>query len=182
MTTTTDSAAVTPDAPAKHSWLPLLVTGIVLLLCAGIYLRIRAHTEDPGERMPTRFVFAPGVTGNIRINYEIDGAPPLPIVDGHRLVRVPIGGRVDTSSPMLYGTAPDEYFREQPDGTLEPLDIHALALRKNGLAGDKNEFFSSTSELLTRDELLAAHGLLGPDGQPQLGPPYELLVIRDGYK
>ncbi|MDX9975639.1 MAG: hypothetical protein RBU21_21830, partial [FCB group bacterium] len=162
--------------------MPLALAIIATLLSGYLILRIQNHAVDPGTRMPSKFVLAPGVTGDIRINYEIEGAPPLPAADGYRVIRITPTRRVDTSSPMLYGKAQDLFMQELEDGSLEELDMHAVSVRKNGLTGDDNEYFHKTDELLRRNANMEALGLLGPDGKPPLSTPYELITIRENYK
>lgn len=55
-------------------------------------------------RRPTHYSLPEGYAGWVEIVHEVEGAPPLPIENGHYVVRIGSDGRLATSSPMDYGT------------------------------------------------------------------------------
>jgi hypothetical protein len=62
------------------------------------------------KRRPSRFLIPGGYVGWIRIDYKVDNASPLPIEDGHYLIKIPSSGLLKTSSVFEGGVATDEYF------------------------------------------------------------------------
>lgn len=51
-----------------------------------------------------------GYRGWVSVDYDVDGAPPLPIEDGHRVFRYGEDGRLETSSGYEEGWGVDDYF------------------------------------------------------------------------
>ena len=48
--------------------------------------------------------------GWVKIYFNVQDAPPVPIEDGYYLFKLPASGVLQTSSTMEYGWANDEYF------------------------------------------------------------------------
>lgn len=170
------------DRRPKHSRLPIAVAVLVTLAGLAVVWQVQRATEKPPLREPNKYVLPAGFTGKIKIIYQVEGAPPLEVQDGYRVIDVPPSGQVSTSSEMLYGTAVDLFVRRLPEGGTEELTVMHLGLRKNGLVGDKNEFFESTEELARRDEDFARRGALDAEGRPILDKPYEMIIIRDEFR
>lgn len=61
-------------------------------------------------RRPDRFLIPDGYVGWVLIEYQIKGAPPLPLEEGRDLYRISNQGRLQTSSAPEEGMASDEYF------------------------------------------------------------------------
>lgn len=189
MTDAAVSPASLPAAPSKRSWLPLIAVGVVLLLCLAMLAKITGSIERVGPRVPHRYVFQPDFAGKVRILYNVQGAPPLEEKDGHRIVEVPMSGMVETSTPFVYGTAPDQFHRRRADGTVEHLHGNYLKERKLGVIGDANEFFESPSETELWRQEMVRKGMIDAQGNPLLGGTtstdaadmihYELLILRD---
>ncbi len=191
-----DSAATAPPipttaAPAKRSWLPIALSGVALLLSAAYFLVIQENVEDPGVRTPHRYYLPQDFTGKIRILYNVPGAGPLPLEEGHLVVRLPMSGMLETSTPFDYGTARDQFFRALGDGTDEHLHGNHLQERKIGIVGDDNEFFEKRSETELWRQEMRRRGWVGADGEPLLGGTrsddpaemihYEMMIVRDDY-
>lgn len=168
--------------PTKFSLLPAGLAVLFTALALVLYVQIMNNTESPGERVPNKYVLPQGFTGKIKVLYEVEDAPPLAMHEGYRVVEIPMSGYTETSSEMLYGTAEDLFVRKTAEGEMEELDIQYLKVRKNGLVGDDNEFYSTAKELENRDRILEQQGRLDENGNPkELGPPYELIEIRDDF-
>lgn len=73
------------------------------------------------QRRPSRYLIPEGYVGWVRIDFNINGAPPLPIEDGYFLFKFPASGRIQTSSDMEYGWANDEHHYYSGD-TRTPLN------------------------------------------------------------
>lgn len=186
-------AAVELRTPAaKVSWLPHAIVAGVLAVCVALYFQIQSATEDPGVRTPMHLVLPAGFTGNIKILYETPGAPEIPVVDGFRRLELgPANTRVvetspgvfamihETSSAPEYGFALDKFERRTLAGGVETITPDQFRERKNGLEGDRREFFNDAREVEHRNRRLVEAGLKQPGGDPPLGRPYEILVLRD---
>ncbi len=71
-------------------------------------------------RHPVRFLIPKGYVGWITIQYG-ENAPPLEMLHGEYICRVPISGSLATSSLLEDGWAKDEYFYYSENGRLEAL-------------------------------------------------------------
>lgn len=74
------------------------------------------------ERHPCKHLIPEGYVGWVRIDYKVKGTPALPIEDGHRILRFPPGGHLETSSDVEYGAAADEYYYYS-DGNVRTLAV-----------------------------------------------------------
>jgi hypothetical protein len=64
------------------------------------------------RRRPDRFLIPAGYFGWVEVEHGVTNAPLLPIEDRCFLIKIPQSGRVQTSTPMAYGWAKDEYYYE----------------------------------------------------------------------
>jgi hypothetical protein len=156
------------------------LVAVVLFTALLVTLFVNFGSEDP-RRLPNRYILPEGFTGNIKIIYQVEGAPPLPLVDEHHIHEIPRSGILQTSSRPEYGFAVDEFLRRSADGGHERLNVQWLKRRINGLLGDRNEFFNSPKELVERDRLFAEEGHVDAEGNNILRNPYEIIVIRDDF-
>jgi hypothetical protein len=65
---------------------------------------------------PELWIIPKDYVGWLRLDYSVPGEPPLPIENGRNLVRVPVSGRLQTSSPNTTFASPDEYAVEDFTG------------------------------------------------------------------
>lgn len=77
------------------------------------------------DRRPNRYLIPEGFVGWVRIDYEVEGAPELPIEDGFRVYRIPSSGLLQTSSAVQSGWASDEYYYVDASGDREQLTVTA---------------------------------------------------------
>ncbi|MEQ8818902.1 MAG: hypothetical protein RLY93_01560 [Sumerlaeia bacterium] len=162
----------------------------VFLLVAGALAYVFFVGLDPDRKPPRRapmtFVLPAGFSGEIKVLYEVEGAPPLPVDEaGHVLLDIPPSGRLETSSPLEYGQSADDLFlRELTGGGTEELNIGYLKRRVNGLEGDSKEFFHDPEqELPLRRQELEQQGRLDASGNVIKPParPYQIVVVRDDF-
>ena len=178
--------------PAKLSFAPHVAVVLVLLACLAVYFKVRDATEPIGARTPVRFVLPAGFTGAVKVIYEVQGAPELPVVDGYRVVDIdPASALVvesvpgvfhmelRTSSPAEYGSARDIIERRTLDGGIERLSMQWVRDRKVGVEGDRKDFVNDAREVEARLAILAEEGRLAADGTVAGARPYEMLVLRD---
>ncbi len=176
---TMDSVSNQSMPAAKQSWMPLVFTGIVFVIALLLVFKIQFAAVDPGQRTPNKFILPVDFPGKIKITYEVPDAPALNVVDGYRQIVVPVYGMIETSSSLETGYAEDVYMKLQPDGSMTELNSGYIRVHKNGLIGDRDEYFSSAKELEFRDKAMKEAGLVDEDGNNILGNPYELIEIRD---
>ncbi|MFZ0481713.1 MAG: hypothetical protein WAL71_21420 [Terriglobales bacterium] len=79
---------------------------------------------------PERYIIPAGFTGWARIDFRRVSTPPLPIENGHRVVRLDSHGTLATSDSPRSGHAKDEFFSIIPSG-LKPLPY--LGVCKGGM-------------------------------------------------
>jgi len=110
------------------------------------------------ERRPSRYLIPEGYVGWLRIEFNVEGAPPIPIEDGHYLFKFPPSGLIKTSSDIEYGWAMDEYYYSSGDDRrrLKGSDWGGGGMIWGGVTGSKQvpqrertryaEFFVGTEE------------------------------------
>jgi hypothetical protein len=74
----------------------------------------------PIARHPTRFLIPKAYLGWIKVEYGRN-APPLEMLNGKYVCRIPASGVLATSSPLEEGWAKDEYLYYSEDGSTEVL-------------------------------------------------------------
>ena len=62
------------------------------------------------RRPPERFLIPVGYSGWVRVDFRQKGAPPLPMEDGRRLLKLNAQGALQTSSDPELGHGRDEFF------------------------------------------------------------------------
>jgi hypothetical protein len=88
---------------------------------------------------PVTYELPPGLSGWVAVELEVADAPPLPIVDGRRVVRFPASGRVATSSKQESGILDQVYVVVDADGRRTPL-VDASMDRTTGPNASLTEF------------------------------------------
>ncbi|MFZ0293492.1 MAG: hypothetical protein WAL52_07790 [Candidatus Sulfotelmatobacter sp.] len=87
-----------------------IVVGILVLaplIAFAIWLGFGARHESLRS---SRFLIPEGYTGWVRVEFEVPGAPPLPMDHGEYTIEIPSGGILRTSSAEQYGWARDRYY------------------------------------------------------------------------
>jgi hypothetical protein len=62
------------------------------------------------RRPPERFLIPAGYTGWVRVDFRRKDAPPLPMEDGRRLLKLNAQGMLQTSSDPQLGHGRDDFF------------------------------------------------------------------------
>lgn len=75
----------------------------------------------PGERHPARYVIPEGFVGWVEIKYGRTNAMPLPMDKGTLVYRIPDSGLLETSMPLEYGIAKDEFISYSKQGSVRTL-------------------------------------------------------------
>jgi hypothetical protein len=89
----------------------------VLLAVLGLPLLIAALVFGPAaldlafhRRPPERFLVPAGYRGWVRVDFKQKDAPPLPMEDGRRLIKLNTQGQLRTSSDPISGHGKDDFF------------------------------------------------------------------------
>jgi hypothetical protein len=86
-----------------------IILGIlVLALIALSFLTGRGARQESVRS--SRFLIPEGYIGWVRIEFEVQGAPPLPMEGGEYIIKIPADGVLQTSSAEQYGWARDRYY------------------------------------------------------------------------
>ncbi len=106
--------------PARRSLRRAVGVAIVALavgLTSWIAFSIRAS-----NRAASRFMIPDGYVGWVKVEFGVSGAPPLPMENGHYIVRLPGSGVLKTSTPEQPRSGKNSYYyysddhrRELPD-------------------------------------------------------------------
>jgi len=116
-----------------------------------------------------------GFVGWVRIDYEVQGAPELPIEDGYRLYLIPSSGHLETSSAIESGWASDEYYYVDSSGNREKLKvtiegkgglIWARGLSSQMVREERDGVYSAKSDGVTSE-----HFFVGPEDLAKQQPP-----------
>jgi hypothetical protein len=102
-----------PEAPSGSARIITGVLTLALLTGVALWLSISARNST---RHSSRFLISEGYTGWIRVEFEAQGASPLPMQDGEFVLKIPADGVLRTSSKEQYGWAKDHYYYESATG------------------------------------------------------------------
>jgi hypothetical protein len=75
-------------------------------LCGCLVATASCRSQSRGEK----WIIPANYQGWLRLDYAVSGAPPLPLENGAYLVRMPPGGRLETSSAYNGSIDRDEFF------------------------------------------------------------------------
>ena len=78
-------------------------------ILAGLTVWLTAGARHSG-RHPSRFLIPEGYVGWVRVEFEVSGAPPVPLEGGEYQFKLPASGVLRTSSTEEFGWAKDRYF------------------------------------------------------------------------
>ena len=130
------------------------VGALTLALLAGLALLLGMGTVNSTHRS-SRFLIPEGYTGWIRIEFEVQGAPPLRMEGGQYVLRIPSEGVLRTSSAEQYGWAKNSYYyysaqgvRSLPDSGSAVLIWGKINGEESGASGKRKyeEFFVGTEQ------------------------------------
>lgn len=105
------------------------VIGVPVFLAAAVFgptvFDLVAH-----RRPPDRYIVPAGFRGWARVDYRQSAAPPLPVENGERVLKVDAQGRLQTSDSPRNGHAKDEFFAAT-GGSLQALPY--IGMCKGGM-------------------------------------------------
>ena len=93
----------------RASFVIVAVLGLPLLIAAAVY-GPTAFDLVFHRRPPERFLIPAGYSGWARVDFRQKDAPPLPMEDGRRLLKLNAQGTLQTSSDPQPGHGRDDFF------------------------------------------------------------------------
>ncbi|MGA9393184.1 MAG: hypothetical protein WBV69_22335 [Candidatus Sulfotelmatobacter sp.] len=102
-----------PTATSRPARIIFGAFSLALLIALTLWFGLSAHHSSLRS---SRFLIPGGYTGWIRVEFEVQGAPPLPMEAGGYILRVPDSGALQTSSAEQYGWAKDRYYYYSAEG------------------------------------------------------------------
>jgi|SRR5271156_2813635 len=127
------------------------LTTLALVVGLGAWFGISARSSTRGS---LRFLIPEGYTGWVRVEFEVEGAPPFPVGAGQAVLKIPPSGLLRTSSPEPLGTT-DYYYsysgsssRPIPDSGSGRLIWGKIDGEDSGASGKRKyeEFFVGTEQ------------------------------------
>ena len=141
-----------PETTSRSARIVAAALTIALLTGCVVWLDVSARHSI---RSSSRFLIREGYTGWVRIEFEVQGAPPLPMEGGEYILTIPADGVLRTSSAERYGWAKDHYYyysaeglRSLPDSGQAGLVWGKVNGEGSGPAGKRKyeEFFVGTAQ------------------------------------
>lgn len=109
-----ESSWIFPAAAARKTRVVLCFVTLICAIAIGAWFALSVrHTV----RRSSRFLIPEGYTGWVRIEFEVQGAPPLPVDAGQYVLTIGPDGSLKTSSLEQYGWANDSYYFYSSAGT-----------------------------------------------------------------
>jgi|SRR5579863_156236 len=150
-------------ADGKPSWIFLPTTtwpkrifvgSLGLALLIGVAFQLGMGTRS-SSRHSSRFLIPDGYTGWVRVEFEVQGATPLPMEGAEYVLTIPPSGVLRTSAPEQYGWANDHYYYSSAAGMRSLTDSGPNQLiwgklngEEAGVSGKRKyeEFFVGTQQ------------------------------------
>jgi hypothetical protein len=124
-----------PEAPSRSARIIVGVLTLALLTGLAVWLTGSARNST---RPASRFLVPEGYTGWIRVEFEVQGAPSLPMEGGEYVLKIPSDGVLRTSSAEQYGWARDHYYYYSAQGTRPLPDSGSAALIWGKINGEES--------------------------------------------
>jgi len=108
------STWIFPNGTRRSAQIAVGICTLALILGLVAWLTIDARHSI---RHSSRFLIPEGYVGWVRVEFQVNGAPPLPVEGGEHLFTFSPSGLLRTSSSEEYGWAKDHYFYYSEKGT-----------------------------------------------------------------
>lgn len=96
-----------PQGSSRPVRISVGIATVILIIGLIAWFSVTAHKST---RISSRFLIPEGYTGWVRVEFDVQGAPPLPVENGETIVRIPSDALLRTSSSEQYGWANDSYY------------------------------------------------------------------------
>ena len=124
-----------PESTKRSTRIVVGVFTLAFLIGLAWWLSASARNST---RPASRFLIPEGYTGWVRIEFEVQGAPSLPLENGEFILKVPTDGVLQTSSPEQYGWAKDHYYYYSAQGVSSLSDSGPTALIWGKINGEES--------------------------------------------
>jgi hypothetical protein len=115
------------SAPGYETWLypDPAIPSQVLRMDPGSEIHLDIHLEPAHDQsLPiSRFLIPEGYVGWLRVEHDVECAPPIPVEDRVRIFRFTGASVLETSSPMPKDSAARQYFYYALDGSERDLAV-----------------------------------------------------------
>ena len=98
----------------KASLVPVAVLGLPIFIAIAVFGPV-AFDLVFHHRPPERFLIPTGYSGWVRVDFRQKDSLPLPMEDGHRLLKLNAQGALQTSSDPQLGHGRDDFFYYSAD-------------------------------------------------------------------
>ncbi|MFZ0773999.1 MAG: DUF6843 domain-containing protein [Candidatus Sulfotelmatobacter sp.] len=141
-----------PNAASRST--RIFVGALTIALLTGFAWWLRISAQNSTHRS-SRFLIPEGYTGWVRIEFEVQGSPPLPMEGAQYVLKIPSDGVLRTSSAEQYGWAKDQYYyysaqgvRALPDSGPADLIWGKINGEESGASGRRKyeEFFVGAAQ------------------------------------
>lgn len=146
------SGWIFPNGTRRSSRIVVGIASLALVIGLAAWLSVSARNTT---RRSSRFLIPDGYTGWVRVEFEVAGAPPLPVEAGQNVLAIPPSGLLRTSSSEQNGWAKDSYHfsssagaRPIPDSGPQALIWGKINGEASGSSGKRKyeEFFVGTNQ------------------------------------
>ena len=96
-----------PSGVRRSAQLVVGIASLILVFAIGTWVTLSVHQT---VRRSLRVLIPEGYTGWVRVEFEVQGAPMLPLEGGQYVLRIAADGSLKTSSLEQYGWAKDSYY------------------------------------------------------------------------
>jgi hypothetical protein len=147
-----------PESPNRSARIIVGILSLALLSVLAVWLTGSARNST---RPASRFLVPEGYTGWIRVEFEVQGAQPLPMDGREYVLKIPPDGVLRTSSAEQYGWARDHYYYYSAQGMRPLPDSGSAALIWGKINGEESgttakrkyeEFFVGTAQQFKTQE------------------------------
>jgi hypothetical protein len=122
-----------PQGAKRPARIAVGITTLTVLIALSVWFGISARHS---AQRSLRFLIPDGYTGWVRVEFEVQGAPPLSMHDGSCVLKISSDGTLKTSSPEHYGWANDEYYYSSDSGVRRLPDSGPASLIWGKLNGE----------------------------------------------
>jgi len=113
------------SAPGYETWLypDPAISSQVLRMDPGSEFLLDIHLKSAHDQNSpiSRFLIPEGYVGWLRVEHDVECAPPIPVEDGVRIFRFTGASVLKTSSPIPTDSAARQYFSYSVDGSEKDL-------------------------------------------------------------
>ncbi len=104
---------VFPNPARRSSRIAVGICTVALFAVAAVWIKVDARSSTPHS---ARFLLPEGYVGWVRVEFQVSGAPTVPVEEGEYVLQIPPSGVLKTSSAEQYGWAKNRYYYTSKGG------------------------------------------------------------------